>query len=105
MTSYMCFAKTFKVNGQRDLRSGLVLGDIEAKYADKATGIAITKAWTTANHVNSKIELDNNLASEYKCYGSSRVILMASFRGLKSGVTDIIAAIHQGQSFQSQCNL
>ncbi|CDS02654.1 hypothetical protein LRAMOSA00059 [Lichtheimia ramosa] len=57
---------TFKVNGQRDLRSGLVLGDIEAKYADKATGIAITKAWTTANHVNSKIELDNNLAKGLK---------------------------------------
>ena len=57
-------AKTFKVNGQRDNKTGIIVGDLEAKYADKLNGVSFTEAWTTSNHLNGKIELENNLASK-----------------------------------------
>ncbi|KAF7729211.1 Mitochondrial porin [Apophysomyces ossiformis] len=57
---------TFKVNGQRDNKTGIIVGDLETKYADKANGISFTEAWTTSNHLNGKIELENNLAKGLK---------------------------------------
>ncbi|KAI8381543.1 eukaryotic porin/Tom40 [Radiomyces spectabilis] len=57
---------TFKVNGQRDNKTGIIVGDLETKYADKAKGITFTEAWTTSNHLNGKIELENNLAKGLK---------------------------------------
>ncbi|CAO3671132.1 unnamed protein product [Umbelopsis vinacea] len=57
---------TFKVNGLRDNKSGVIIGDLETKYADKAKGITFTEAWTTSNHLNGKIELENNLAKGLK---------------------------------------
>ncbi|KAI9031523.1 eukaryotic porin/Tom40 [Phycomyces nitens] len=57
---------TFKVNGQRDNKTGIIVGDLETKYADKANGLAFTEAWTTSNHLNGKIELENNLAKGLK---------------------------------------
>lgn len=56
--------QTFKVNGQRDNKTGIIVGDLETKYADKAKGVTFTEAWTTSNHLNGKIELENNLASK-----------------------------------------
>ncbi|KAI7864691.1 eukaryotic porin/Tom40 [Spinellus fusiger] len=57
---------TFKVNGQRDNKTGIIVGDLETKYTDKANGLAFTEAWTTSNHLNGKIELENNLAKGLK---------------------------------------
>lgn len=57
--------QTFKVNGLRDNKSGVIVGDLETKYADRAKGITFTEAWTTSNHLNGKVELENNLASKY----------------------------------------
>ncbi|KAI8093611.1 eukaryotic porin/Tom40 [Halteromyces radiatus] len=57
---------TFKVNGQRDNKTGIIVGDLETKYADKVNGISFTEAWTTSNHLNGKIELENNLAKGLK---------------------------------------
>lgn len=51
------------MNGQRDNKTGIIVGDLETKYADKAKGVTFTEAWTTSNHLNGKIELENNLAS------------------------------------------
>ncbi|KAG1283116.1 hypothetical protein G6F66_010985 [Rhizopus arrhizus] len=55
---------TFKVNGQRDNKTGVIVGDLETKYADKKNGLTFTEAWTTSNHLNGKVELENNLASK-----------------------------------------
>ncbi|KAI8330489.1 eukaryotic porin/Tom40 [Chlamydoabsidia padenii] len=57
---------TFKVNGHRDNKTGVIIGDLETKYADKVNGISFTEAWTTSNHLNGKIELENNLAKGLK---------------------------------------
>ncbi|CAO3703769.1 unnamed protein product [Rhizopus stolonifer] len=57
---------TFKVNGQRDNKTGIIVGDLETKYADKKNGLTFTEAWTTSNHLNGKIELENNLAKGLK---------------------------------------
>ncbi|KAL0073418.1 eukaryotic porin/Tom40 [Phycomyces blakesleeanus] len=56
----------FKVNGQRDNKSGHIVGDIETKYANKPNGLTFTEAWTSSNHLNGKIELDNNIAKGLK---------------------------------------
>ncbi|CAO3647721.1 unnamed protein product [Cunninghamella blakesleeana] len=56
----------FKINGQRDNKTGIIVGDLETKYADKVNGIVFTEAWTTSNHLNGKIELENNLAKGLK---------------------------------------
>jgi voltage-dependent anion channel protein 2 len=60
--------KTFKVNGQRDNKTGIIVGDLETKYSDKSNGVAFTEAWTTSNHLNGKIELENNFASNLFTY-------------------------------------
>lgn len=57
--------QTFKVNGHRDNKTGIIVGDLETKYSEKSKGVSFTEAWTTSNHLNGKIELDNNLASKY----------------------------------------
>ncbi|GAB5593700.1 Mitochondrial porin [Umbelopsis nana] len=57
---------SFKVSGQRDNKTGIILGDLETKYSDKANGISFTEAWTTSNHLNGKVELENNLAKGLK---------------------------------------
>jgi voltage-dependent anion channel protein 2 len=53
------------VNGNRDNKTGIIVGDLESKYTDFGKGISFTQAWTTSNHLNGKIELDNNLASKF----------------------------------------
>ncbi|OBZ89683.1 Mitochondrial outer membrane protein porin [Choanephora cucurbitarum] len=57
---------TFKVNSHRDNKTGIIVGDIESKYTDKARGISFTEAWTTSNHLNGRLELENNLAKGLK---------------------------------------
>ncbi|ORZ11467.1 eukaryotic porin/Tom40 [Absidia repens] len=57
---------TFKVNGNRDNKTGIIVGDLETKYADKARGFSLTEAWTTSNHLNGKIELEDNVAKGLK---------------------------------------
>ncbi|KAI8973620.1 eukaryotic porin/Tom40 [Mycotypha africana] len=56
----------FKVNGNRDNKTGIIVGDIETKFADKKNGITLTEAWTTSNVLNGKVELENNLAKGLK---------------------------------------
>jgi len=56
----------FTVKGKSDQKSGAISGQIEAKYADKPTGLTLTQAWTTFNALNTKVELDNTLANGLK---------------------------------------
>jgi voltage-dependent anion channel protein 2 len=54
------------VNGHRDNKTGIIIGDLETKYVDKQKGFSLTEAWTTSNHLNGRLELENNLASKKK---------------------------------------
>ncbi|KAG2090515.1 eukaryotic porin/Tom40 [Suillus cothurnatus] len=56
----------FKVGGNRDSKSGLIAGDIEAKYTDKKNGLVFTETWTTSNALKSQLELENYLAKGLK---------------------------------------
>ncbi|KAL9126294.1 MAG: hypothetical protein Q9217_004643 [Psora testacea] len=52
---------SFNVKGT-SAHEGPTSGSIEAKYADPTAGLTLTQAWTTANVLSTKLELDNNLA-------------------------------------------
>lgn len=64
----------FTVKGNQDAKVGTFLpvashlgsisGELEGKYTDG--GIALTQGWTTANALNTKIELDNQIARGVK---------------------------------------
>lgn len=56
----------FTVKGKSDHKAGAIAGQIEAKYTDKPTGVTLTQAWTTANSLDTKVELDNTLAKGLK---------------------------------------
>lgn len=56
----------FTVKGKSAHKDGAIGGQIEAKYTDKPTGLTLTQAWTTANALDTKIELDNTLANGLK---------------------------------------
>ncbi|KAI0036536.1 eukaryotic porin/Tom40 [Vararia minispora EC-137] len=56
----------FRVSGNQDSKSGLILGDIEAKYSNKAHGLTLTNTWTTTNTLKSLVEIDNQLAKGLK---------------------------------------
>ncbi|KAG1152140.1 hypothetical protein G6F37_003382 [Rhizopus arrhizus] len=58
--------KSFKFNSQRDSKTGIMFGDIEAKYINIQKGITWTGAWTTSNQLNGKIELQNDFTKGVK---------------------------------------
>ncbi|KAJ9093713.1 hypothetical protein QFC21_006309 [Naganishia friedmannii] len=53
---------TFRVAGNRDIKSTAIAGDLEGKYVDSKNGIAFTQIWTTANKLATKIECENQIA-------------------------------------------
>lgn len=57
---------TFKAAGTRDTRSEAIVGDIEAKWADRKHGLTVTQTWTTANILRSQVELENQIAKGLK---------------------------------------
>jgi len=57
---------TFKVTGSQDSKSHHIHGDIEAKYQDSKSGFTITPTWTTANHIRTVVESENQLAQGLK---------------------------------------
>ncbi|KAL2042198.1 hypothetical protein N7G274_004686 [Stereocaulon virgatum] len=56
---------SFNVKGQ-SAHEGPTSGSIEAKYADPPSGLSLTQMWTTANILQTKIELDNKIANGMK---------------------------------------
>jgi len=54
------------VKGKSDHKQGAITGCLEAKYTNKPTGITVTEAWNTKNSLDTKIDLDNTLASGLK---------------------------------------
>ncbi|KAI9729911.1 MAG: Mitochondrial porin [Claussenomyces sp. TS43310] len=55
----------FKVNGKSTHESN-TSGTLEAKYTDKPSGLTFTQSWNTANALESKLELSDNIAQGLK---------------------------------------
>ncbi|MCJ1468311.1 Mitochondrial porin [Pseudocyphellaria aurata] len=52
---------TFNVRG-KSAHEGSTSGNIEAKYFDAPSGLTLTQAWTTANVLDTKVELEDKIA-------------------------------------------
>ncbi len=58
---------SFAVKGNSSHKDSTVAANLEAKFADKASGLTLTQGWTTSNVLNTKIEADalpNGLKAE-----------------------------------------
>ncbi|KFY23615.1 hypothetical protein V491_02471 [Pseudogymnoascus sp. VKM F-3775] len=55
----------FKVNG-KSTQEKTTTGALETKYTDKPSGLTVTQTWNTANALESKIELNDNIAKGLK---------------------------------------
>ncbi|KAK4463423.1 hypothetical protein QBC42DRAFT_304912 [Cladorrhinum samala] len=58
----------FKVTGKSS-QDKITSGAIEGKYTDKANGLTITNTWNTANALETKLELADNVAKGLKAEG------------------------------------
>lgn len=56
----------FKVDGIRDGNTGLINGNLEAKYLLPKYGLTFTPTWSTTNLVKAQFELDNKIAKGLK---------------------------------------
>ncbi|PLW13843.1 hypothetical protein PCANC_16750 [Puccinia coronata f. sp. avenae] len=56
----------FKVAGLRDGKSGVIAGDLEAKYLLPKYGLTFTPTWSTSNLVKAQFELENKIAKGLK---------------------------------------
>ncbi|ODQ68304.1 hypothetical protein NADFUDRAFT_39692 [Nadsonia fulvescens var. elongata DSM 6958] len=57
---------TFAVKGKQGHKDGAISGNIETKYSDKGTGLSLTQGWTTANILDTKVEVAELLAPGLK---------------------------------------
>jgi len=73
----------FTVKGKNEHKTGAIAGQIEAKYADKPTGLTITQAWTTYNALDTKIELDNTIANGLKAEVLTQFLPSSGGKGAK----------------------
>jgi len=90
---------TFKVAGNRDLKTDAISGDIEAKWYDRLNGLTVTQAWTTSNTLRNNIELDNQIADGVKLSLDSS---LAPGKGTKNA---LITAIAKHPGFHSRALL
>lgn len=63
----------FSVSGAQ-ASSGAVNGRLEAKYADIPNGLTLTQAWDTANLLDTKIEIQDQIAKGLKVDVNSRFV-------------------------------
>ncbi|RUO95496.1 eukaryotic porin/Tom40, partial [Jimgerdemannia flammicorona] len=78
---------TFRVTGNKDSKTGIIHGDLETKYSDKKNGLTFTETWTTSNHLNGKIELDNNFAKGLKLELHTSLLPSVGQKNAKLGIT------------------
>lgn len=55
----------FNVCGNQSA-DGVIFGNLEAKYADKPNGLTLTQGWDTRNVLNTKIEIQDQIARGVK---------------------------------------
>ncbi|KAI9224834.1 eukaryotic porin/Tom40 [Blastocladiella britannica] len=56
----------FTVAGNKDNKTGGIVGELKTKYADKSKGLTLTETWTTANVLSAEVELADALAKGLK---------------------------------------
>ncbi|KAK4104565.1 hypothetical protein N658DRAFT_564396 [Parathielavia hyrcaniae] len=72
----------FKVTGKSS-HDKATSGTIEGKYLDKPNGLTLTQTWNTANTLETKIEMADNLAKGLKAEGIFSVLPATQARGAK----------------------
>ncbi|CEP16024.1 hypothetical protein [Parasitella parasitica] len=78
---------TFRVNGHRDNKTGIIIGDLETKWADKKKGVSVTEVWTSSNHLNGKLELENNITKGLKVEVITSLLPSINEKGAKINAT------------------
>ena len=74
------------------IRAGSISGELEGKYTDG--GIALTQGWTTANALNTKIELDNQIAKGVKLELGTTFLPSVASKNAKVGIHYRQPALH-----------
>lgn len=72
----------FKVTGKSS-HDNATSGAIEGKYSDKPNGLTLTQTWNTANTLETKVEMADNLAKGLKAEGIFSVLPATQARGAK----------------------
>ncbi|KAK3942297.1 eukaryotic porin/Tom40 [Diplogelasinospora grovesii] len=72
----------FKVTGKSS-HEHVTSGAIEGKYTDKPNGLTLTQTWTTANSLETKVEMADNLAKGLKAEGIFAYLPASNSRGAK----------------------
>ncbi|KAL1994345.1 hypothetical protein VTN49DRAFT_3014 [Thermomyces lanuginosus] len=73
---------TFTVKGKSS-HEGTTAGSLEAKYVDAPNGLSVTQGWTTSNSLDTKIELDNNIAKGLKAELLTQYLPASQAKGAK----------------------
>ncbi|KAG9298213.1 hypothetical protein G9A89_002701 [Geosiphon pyriformis] len=76
----------FTLNAQRDPKNGTIQGDLKTKYSYPKNGATFTGSWTTTNHINGQIELENNVAKGLKLDIAASLQPAIAQRNAKAGV-------------------
>ncbi|KXX75873.1 Mitochondrial outer membrane protein porin [Madurella mycetomatis] len=72
----------FKVTGKSS-HDNATSGAIEGKYSDKPNGLTLTQTWNTANSLETKVEMSDNLAKGLKAEGIFSFLPATQARGAK----------------------
>jgi voltage-dependent anion channel protein 2 len=72
----------FKVTGKSS-HDNATSGTIEGKYVDKSNGLTLTQTWNTANSLETKVEMADNLTKGLKAEGVFAFLPATQARGAK----------------------
>ncbi|KAK3296796.1 outer mitochondrial membrane protein porin [Chaetomium fimeti] len=72
----------FKVAGKSS-HDNATSGTIEGKYVDKSNGLTLTQTWNTANTLETKVEMADNLTKGLKAEGVFAFLPATQARGAK----------------------
>jgi len=72
----------FKVTGKSS-HDNATSGTIEGKYTDKPNGLTLTQTWNTANTLETKVEMADNLTKGLKAEGIFAFLPATQARGAK----------------------
>jgi voltage-dependent anion channel protein 2 len=76
----------FTVNGTQDSKSGVIGGELKAKYTDKANGLTVTDSWSSANVLGLEVEVADQLVKGSKLILNGSLLPAAGQRNAKVGL-------------------
>ncbi|KAL8752037.1 MAG: hypothetical protein Q9199_006023 [Rusavskia elegans] len=77
---------SFNVKGKSS-HEGSTTGSIEGKYVNAPSGLTVTQAWTMTNVLNTKLELDNQIAKGMKAEVAADFVPSSKDIGAKLNLT------------------